>query len=407
MEALDLYRKCLYEQETLVALAKEAEEEAEIETEEGDFNKADDEMKIDIDQSLKEQLESTSLGNQHETEVSATVIDPTTEDDLVDTALAKLSALTLLCTLHDCSPTTDASSNPSLDSLESLAYELTDSGILSLQDKSQSSPESTVQRRTSEVLLARAAFVAAVAAAHYRAHRIDALAFQTLIHDAYERIPDGNNAGDVLCAYADALSDFDITLSNSPVFTVVTDAASLTTSETIPLFRWRALSTAQDRLARAAALPTAGDDPLRQCRVYTLKAELELRRLRLVQETPRAPENEALPVEVRKTGPTLARNAATFYRGAAKWARQGRMVEEERETAVKACVAEWVWVLRVETEGVVIGKKLRELAGKLREAAGAWTNRTEKVEEVLKEMVEERLVEPDVTEALGKIVLGL
>ncbi|KAL9078488.1 MAG: hypothetical protein Q9157_002576, partial [Trypethelium eluteriae] len=158
-EALDLYDKCLAQQAKLITeaneMVREAESEAqmraEIESQELDYDVLP--METDAKKGSNEDQDM----HREQTEVNATLIDPTTEDDMIDTGLAKLSAMTILCALYDHMSHMAVGlfvANPSLSFLEQTASDLLENGVLAVRPQTQD----PTRLRAIEIFLARASF---------------------------------------------------------------------------------------------------------------------------------------------------------------------------------------------------------------------------------------------------------
>ncbi|KAI9677972.1 MAG: hypothetical protein M1822_008080 [Bathelium mastoideum] len=441
-EALDLYTKCLRQQRSTITQTQEAEQEAQMETDaEPDLSeRPNDETEMDLDQSSEE--------GSPQNKVSATVIEPTTEDDIIDTALAKLSTLAALCTMYDPSLAADASTNPDLNYLEHSASEIFDTDIPSLDPTEHPSSNSSISR-TTEILLARASFTTALSSAQYRANLIDASTYSTRINSTYASIPlpttfsssssstssnpPAPSTPEILCAHADALTDLATTLAHNR--SLPPSPSSSTTDPAISShnIRWTALTSAQDLLSRAAAaMPSSGgsDDAARRVRLYANKAEVELWRrgaflLRTLasrtnngadseqEQEEREEEEVGLEEEQARTAGTLAGNAAAFWRGAEKWARVGGgplFAEgggvEEGEFVVKAMVAEYVKTRTERQEGGNRARRVEELGRQARHIVAMGPEELGKMRGVLGEMVEEGLVSAKVAEGMVREVLG-
>ncbi|KAI9664124.1 MAG: hypothetical protein M1821_007615 [Bathelium mastoideum] len=444
-EALDLYTKCLRQQRSTIIQTQEAEQEAQMETdtEPDSSERPNDETEMDLDQSSEE--------GSTQNKVSATVIEPTTEDDIIDTALAKLSALTALCTMYDPSLDADASTNPDLNYLEHSASEIFDTDIPSLNPTEHPFPNSSLSR-TTEILLVRASFATALSSAQYRANLIDASTYSTRINSTYASIPPPTTSSssssststnpptpstpEILCAHADALTDLATTLLTRHLPSPSSPSSTTTTDPDIAPhnLRWIALTSAQDLLSRAAAaMPSSGgsDDAARRVRLYANKAEVELWRRGAFLLRTRASRNNngadtkqgeteheedeeaGLEEEQARTAGTLAGNAAAFWRGAEKWARVGGgplFAEgggvEEGEFVVKAMVAEYVKTRTERREGGNRARRVEELARQARHIVAMGPAELGKMRGVLGEMVEEGLVSAKVAEGMVREVLG-
>ena len=168
IEAFNVYTECLHQQRNAIQ-RQEAEKEVQMDRGEESYQELYDDTQMDIEQDSDQNEEHAAKDNRPQLNVRATVIDPTTEDDIVDTALAELSILTFLCTLYTSPSNADAATGPDPDDLEkSVSKLITDTRLLPIQPTS--TPQSTT--RETEIKLSIATFHTALATAHYRCHRI-------------------------------------------------------------------------------------------------------------------------------------------------------------------------------------------------------------------------------------------
>ncbi|KAL9094572.1 MAG: hypothetical protein Q9165_003131 [Trypethelium subeluteriae] len=417
IEAVELYDKCLAQQAELITeadeMAREAESEAQMRAKLEDQELDCGFTPMDTDTKKDEP--------QEQTEVNATLIDPTTEDDMIDTGLSELSALTSLCALYDhvVDMTDSLVANPSFPFLEHHASDLLEHGILVISTR----PQAATCLRAIEIRLARASFVCALSAAHYRARDIDASNYFARVEEVYDHITSSisssTGSSEVLCAHAESLQDFATTLTQihaafriypNPYPFPIVDPADW------PRLRWRALAHAQSLLKDAADLPNAKKDPLAQSRIYALKAAIELLRLRSMAafaedhlksewSTNGVPVAES-SVESEGTPGTpqanLVANAGVYYRGAVKWLRAAEettwkerawnvMGDEERDLLVR----EWVVnMLKVEVLDKRQGLQWKIESGleRFQDSVGMGSEGLEMAANVVKDMKEERLV---------------
>ena len=168
-EAVELFNQCLTIQEKSFA----------------DFQAppADSDMDQDTDAEggvsipTSEQAPTTQ---QKESEQWAQIVEPITYDSLIDTILAQLESLTLLC-----SKLTD---KKSLSTIEKHTSDLLPKLDEYLQQSNTTTPE-----RLSEVRLTRANFEASAADAQFRCGLLDFTKYERLAYDAYRSLDLAND----------------------------------------------------------------------------------------------------------------------------------------------------------------------------------------------------------------------
>lgn len=217
-------------------------------------------------------------------EQTVTVQEATTPADLLDTARASLSALTLLVPLEE--PT-------SLATLASMAQTLVDSKIP--QYLSQL-PADEQKKVGTEIALERASFIAALAAAEYTAHTISCADYlsRLQVFNTLELITAVGN----ICTFADSLVEL-----------VTTIQANANSKEDIVSVSWTQLSKAQDLYGRAAKLDDA-ETRERKAVIYESRGDVEMLRFRLATSN-----LSGLAESAKASAPLLIKNAQTYYRG--------------------------------------------------------------------------------------------
>jgi tetratricopeptide (TPR) repeat protein len=371
-EAIELFQRCLTLQEFHYAEAQAQEEESASQPQPLDSEIPDSEVSSTPTTSGSVFTPATSQSeaggsstSQHaeEEERWATIIEPVTNDTLLDTVLAQLETLTLL------SEIIPASSSRGLSWIEEYSTSLLNTKLPAYVPGTD---------RDEEAALTRANFIAALANANFRSQRLDALTYQRAVDDAFGVLdlahdPEGLcNKAEALIAYSSALGAAHDTSHNTP------DTASQA--------RWTALTSALEALTAASKLPpTAATGQNNLAAIHLLRGDVELLRYQLGQ-VPVA----AVPAAV-KSAPTLLKNAATYYRGAEKEAEAAKTrheedIEEWREAIVKSAL--------VEAMGGS-GDRLKALVN------GADVEKAEQARRLLQEAVEAGLVRAEWLASLG------
>ncbi|KAK5135070.1 hypothetical protein LTR08_005595 [Meristemomyces frigidus] len=262
-EALEMLSVCLSRQEML------------LEQQQADFEDAEQ-------GGVAHDPEETS-GSRSESQ-TVTIEAPTTAGDLLDTVHASLSALTTLVSLVE---------PGALQTLGDMAHSLTEKKAPSYIEMS---PPDAQEPARFTVALARATFVGAFADAQYNAYKIETETYLSRL-DAFS-IPDKEQDATALGAEAEARTEF--TLSMLARFESSTDLPADVC--------WKQLELAQDLYTQATKLETSA-------KAYMSRADIEMLRHR-VAIYPHA----KLADSIRKSAPTLAQNAYTYYKGAARLA---------------------------------------------------------------------------------------
>lgn len=300
-EALELLNVCFTRQEMLL---EEQSQNFETETEDPD----DENGGVQLNPQEPGVSDATTPTESDVEEQSVTIQVPVTHSDLLDTARASLSALTLLVSLD----------GPlSLPTLASMAHSLSDDKIP--QYLAQLSPEEKTQVQP-EIALERASFVAALATADHAAHNISTQDFLTRL-SVFESLVLTARVADI-CTYADTLVEFTTTIQSSS-----------SSKQPLEQTAWTQLTKAQDLYGRAVKLddPEAKD---RKAAIYESRGDVEMLRFRLASE-----DKGALAANIRASAPLLIKNAQTYYRGATTLFRNAGDEDAAGKTAVRMLVA--------------------------------------------------------------------
>lgn len=294
-EAIELFQRCLTLQEYQYT---ESQAQAEF---------------VPTSESPQEDPDSeeggVSLSNINDTQPPrddrwAMIVEPVTNDTLLDTLIAQLQTLTTLCGLVN------------VDAGRGLAW-IEEYSTPLIEQKLQTYLQGTADREQ-EAGLAKANFVSALTDANFRVQRIDIGTFERVLKDAYSSLeledhPEG------LCDKAEAFISY-----NSSLRLNCEAAQSLMAS----VSRWKVLSAALDYLTKASKLPSADNLP----KIHILRGDVELLRFQLGQQ----PSNYNVAFE---NGTVLAKNAEKFYRGAGVLARSEGLRKELEEAGVKEALA--------------------------------------------------------------------
>ncbi|QSZ35581.1 hypothetical protein DSL72_008451 [Monilinia vaccinii-corymbosi] len=234
----------------------------------------------------------------------ATIIEPVTLDTLLDTLIAQLQTLTLLCGL------VNVDAGRGLPWIEEYSSPL-------IGQKLPNYLQGTTDREQ-EAGLAKSNFVAALADANFRVQRIDIGTYERVLNDAYSSLNLDDHPGG-LCEKAEAFISYNASLRLNY------DAAQ---SPDVTASRWKVLTAALDSLTKASKLPSADN----LAKIHILRGDVELLRFQLGQH----PSNYDVAF---KNGTVLAKNAEKFYRGAGILARNEGLSKELEEAGVKEAVA--------------------------------------------------------------------
>ncbi|QDS71105.1 hypothetical protein FKW77_009245 [Venturia effusa] len=342
----------------------------------------------------------------------AVVLESTTPDTLIETALAQLRTLSSLATIA--APTSSSllanlseiatpivtQKLPSYISLlptsipedasgdKSTPFLVVSNSSSTFHPNAPAHPTNPQAEAKTEADLAIAVFKSALSGAEYRSKLASTETHTSRIKEAFSPLIETTNTEttpipstvQILSAYTDALTD-------------LADAiAHLDPSSTQPYSattRWSPLSQALDLLAKvtdllsspAGASSSTDLDLPSRAQVYLQRGDIELLRSSLA----RLPSATA---SISNSLPTLLKNAGVYYRGARGLAGQDGDGEVRDEAAVKAGVvkiAEEIW-----GGGVLIGD-FREFFKGIE---------GDTVREIVREMVEEGLVDGEVSRVI-------
>lgn len=354
-EALEMLSSCLARQEMMV------------EQQNAGFGEQEEDGGVSLNEG------GSTTGSDSPREQSATIVNPVTPSDLLDTVHASLSALTTLAPIVDPS---------GLQTLGDMAHQLTESKAPSylslLENDAQDSARFTLG-------LVRATFIAAFADAQYSNRLIELQTYMARL-DTFATLPGKDQSAHALFVEAQARSE----LVLSALDQTQAQPAMFPASEC-----WKQLSTAQTSLTTASKL-TDEDAKERKAKVYESKADIELLRWHLASSP-----GYGLSEAVQKSAPTLLANARTFYKGAAD---HGRVLGEEE--VVEKATGRYVLVnamVRLAGEGAGSSSSAGSAA-----TVGPGIAGGENVDliEVLGECVEEGLMSEEVADQLVERLQG-
>jgi hypothetical protein len=220
-----------------------------------------------------------------------TVLEPITNDTLLDTVLAQLGTLTTLCSVIG--SLDDPAPNPSLAWIEEYSTKLINVKLQPLLQNADS-------ERSQEIALARANFVSELLKAGYNRESVSPETYKRERDEAF-RAPalDLERNLPALTANANSLIAFNSALAEGSTADAVSYAA----------LRWSALSAAIANMANAAKLADALPDDIAEA--HFLRGNCSLLQFQLGR--PPVSHQTAL-----SNGPQLLKNADTFYRNASK-----------------------------------------------------------------------------------------
>ena len=288
-EALGLFQRCLVLQES-------------------QYTKAEDETRLMTAIVIEDQEQPLSVADSTSDgagqEQWASIVEPVTKSNLLDTVLAQVQTLTDMCGLV-ANETTGR-----LPWIEELSRDI-------VQDKLAS--YATASDRTSEASMVRANFMCAYVDASFRVGGIDLPTYEREVDNAFS-IPGLANSPQGLCDRADAL----VALCSSVRATVKHAELQEVDADQPNKIQWKALSRALSDLKAASTLPDAQN----LARIHLRRGDCELLRCRL-GETPTSYEPS------RSNAAMLLKNAEVYYRGAAGAALADRSQSEEFEARLK------------------------------------------------------------------------
>jgi len=310
-EAIELFQRCLTLQEFHYAESQAQEETATQAPQHPEIEIQDSEATSSPATSSSVTAPNTMLSEAGSSptveERWATIVEPVTSDTLLDTVLAQLETLTLLCELI------------TADEGRGLAWiEEYSTGLLTAKLPAYIMGTD----REEEAALTRANFIAALANANFRCQHMDASTYQRALDEAFGKL-DLEHDPEGLCDKAEALIAYSSALG-----------AQLADPQSGASSRWTALTAALDALTAASKQPTAQN----LAAIHLLRGDVELLRYQLSQPP------VAFPSAV-KSAAVLLKNAGTYYRGAENHAiasktRHEEDVEERKEAVVKQALVE-------------------------------------------------------------------
>ncbi|TGO34105.1 hypothetical protein BHYA_0212g00090 [Botrytis hyacinthi] len=290
-EAIELFQRCLALQEY---------QYTESQTQAGSVPTSDD------DPDMEEGGVSLSDLNSQPPQDDrwASIVEPVTLETLLDTVVAQLQTLAILCGLVN------------VDAGRGLAW-IEEYSTTLIGQKLQAYLEGTVDRQQ-EAGLARSNFIAALADANFRFQRIDVGTYERTLNDAYASLSlDDHPEG--LCDKAEAFISYNSSLRLNHEAAQSPEASAS---------RWKVLTAALDNLTRASKLPSAENLP----KIHILRGDVDLLRFQLGQP----PSNYEVSF---KNGAVLTKNAEKFYRGAGNFAKVEGLRKELEEAEVKEALA--------------------------------------------------------------------
>jgi len=266
-EALEVLSACLSRQEML------------LEQQQADFEEAE-EGGVSLDQEER----PASIPECEGSGQYATIENPVTASDLLDTVHASLSALTTLAAITD----------PALlQTLSDMAQSLTEKKAHVYVEML---PADAQESARFAAAMARANFIAALADSQYNAFLIEAETYLTRL-DTFS-IPGKDKDATALGSEAEARTEFATSVM-----------ARFERSPDLPAdVCWKQLSLAQNLYTNATKLNNSAQ-------IYMSRADVEMLRHRIATLP-----NVTVSDGIRKSAPTLAQNAQTYYKGAARLA---------------------------------------------------------------------------------------
>ncbi|KAL9122544.1 MAG: hypothetical protein Q9187_000901 [Circinaria calcarea] len=235
----------------------------------------------------------------------ASIVEPITKSNLLDTVIAQIHTLTDMCGLM-----ANENNNGGLPWIEERSRDI-------LQNKL--AEYATASGRTTEASMARANFICAYVDASFRVGGIDLSTYEQEVDNAFS-MSDLVNSARGLCDRADAL----LALCSSVRATVAYAELQEVDANRLNIIQWKALSRALSDLKAASTLPDAQNLSL----IHMRRGDCELLRYRL-GEVPISYE------PARSNAAMLLRNAEVYYRGAAGAALADRSQSAEFEARLK------------------------------------------------------------------------
>ncbi|KAH8595952.1 hypothetical protein B0O99DRAFT_686466 [Bisporella sp. PMI_857] len=232
-----------------------------------------------------------------EQEQWAAIVEPVTNDTLLDTLLAQLQCLTTFSSLLPADP------RKGLVWIEEYSAPLLNTKLPAYV---------TNTGRETEAGLTRANFLSNIADANFRAQSIEISTYLHTLNEAFSSL-DLNANPEGLVNKAEALLSY-----NSSVRVIYGGQPNKEIFDS----RWKAISSALESLTSASKLPTAEN----LSKIHLLRGDSELLRYQLGREG----YNLAI-----KSSSVLTKNAEKFYRGAAALARVSGAIKDLAEADVK------------------------------------------------------------------------
>ncbi len=296
-EALELFQRCLTVQEFQFTESQELMDVADNEPAPAGTHDGQDRAMV------------SGSPDAVEDEQWASVVEPVTKDTLIDTAIAQLESLEVLCELLISDPGSG------------LAW--VEDYFNDLDSKIRIYVEGT--ERQLEVSVARASFICALADTSFHAGRIDLHTYDTELNRAFDTSLDLSQDPQGLCDHAEALIAFTFS-----VFSSLSSTAGRNEDENqwTSSLLWQRLTTASILLTSATKLPSAQN----LAAINIARGDVELRRYRLGA----APSD--LPV-AKRSAATLVKNAETYYRGAMTLAKREGSADDEWKATVRLAIA--------------------------------------------------------------------
>lgn len=230
------------------------------------------------------------------------IVEPVTKSTLIDTAIAQLETLTVMCNLLSFRP-----GQGLLAWVDEYASNQLRAKIAAYLDGSG---------REHDASLAYATFVGALDEVVYQSGRMDIDTYHREITNAFNQVDGLYHDPDGLCCKADTLTSFNSAVSEGPP-----------TPHSLSL-QWQSLSAALDALTMASKLP--GSHNL--AGIHLARGDAEMSRWRLGFPPWSFP-------PAQQNAHTLIRNAQTYYRGAAALARRDGQSTEKRDGTCKEAIA--------------------------------------------------------------------
>ncbi|TQS35742.1 hypothetical protein Golomagni_03828 [Golovinomyces magnicellulatus] len=291
-EALLLFQKCLQEQEVAARLSLDQNTAIMNQSDTMDFESASGDIPV------KNCLPSNDSEDPAlKDDRWATVIEPITNDTLLDTILASFETLSTFCQLI--SP---QNPNEIFKAQEYAEY---------LNSKLET--YLTNKTRFTEARIIQSSFTCAFANAQFHFSLIDIATYSQIIHDAYKDIDLFSNPKG-LCDFAESLILYNSALRFEQCGSTREHLGA----------RWEALTKALDNLSSASKLPNAENVE----KIHLARGNVELLRYQLGQSE--------YPLAVAKeNGHVLLKNAGKYFRGSSAIAKSNGMEEIEFEANLK------------------------------------------------------------------------